>query len=93
LADGVVLAAAALIDHPRLLPPTSRLELTIELVFADRDTLRRHVQERLNADVLELSVLEIDYVREITRVAVRCVDRPRIVSLLAEAGHEPARAC
>jgi hypothetical protein len=73
----LAVAAAAVIDHPRLLPATRRTELVLELVFADDDALRRHVEERLDAEVSELSVVEIDYVREITHVAVRFVPRPR----------------
>ena len=71
----ISVTAAAVIDHPRLLRSTRRTELVLEVVFADEDALRRHVEERLNADVAELAVLEIDYVREITRVAARYVPR------------------
>jgi len=74
---GVAVMAAAVIDHPRLLRTTRRTELVLELVFADHDALRRHVEERLDADVTELMVLELDYVREITRVAVRYAPRSR----------------
>jgi hypothetical protein len=76
LLSAVALAAAAVIDHPRLLRPTRRLEVTLETIPADEDGLRRHLQERLNAHVIECSVLEIDYVREITRVSVRCAVAP-----------------
>ena len=69
----VALLAAWVIDHPRLSEPTRRLEVMLELVFADEDTLRRHLEERLAASVRQLSVLEIDYVRETTRAEVRYV--------------------
>jgi hypothetical protein len=78
----IALAAAMVIDHPRLLRSTKRTELVLEVVFADEDALRRHVEERLNADVAELTVLELDYVREITRVAARYVPRPRLAGPL-----------
>jgi len=68
---GVALLAAWAIDHPRVARPTSRLEVTLELVFSDRDALRRHLEERLNAQVHDVRVLEIDYVRETTRADVR----------------------
>jgi hypothetical protein len=74
---GVALLATLVIDHPRLSPPTRRLEVTLELVFADQEALRRHLEERLNAQVTEAWVLEIDYVRETTRAAVRYVAGPR----------------
>jgi hypothetical protein len=71
----VALAAVALLDHPRLLRATRRMEVTLELVFADHDALLRHLRERLNVDVLDVRVIEIDYVREVTRVELRCADR------------------
>lgn len=73
----VALIAAWAIDHPRLSKPTRRVEVTLELVFSDDDALRRHLEERLNASIRELSVLEIDYVRETTRVEVRYIPVPR----------------
>jgi hypothetical protein len=76
LLSAVALAAAAVIDHPRLLSPTRQLEVTLETIPADEDGLRRHLQERLNARVVECRVLELDYVRETTRVAVRCAVAP-----------------
>jgi hypothetical protein len=82
----VAVGAAAAIDHPRLVRPSRRTELVLEVVFADEDALRRHVEERLDADVSELSVLELDYVRDITRVAVRYAPRPPAAPR-EEAGH------
>jgi hypothetical protein len=72
---GVLAAAAVLaawgIDHPRVSRPTRRLEVTLDSVFTDRAALRRHLEESLEGRVLEAWVLEIDYVRETTRAAVR----------------------
>jgi hypothetical protein len=79
----IAVGAAAVVDHPRLLRATKRTELVLEVVFADEDALRRHVEERLNADVVELSVLELDYVRETTRVAARHVPRARLAPAAA----------
>jgi len=76
LLSAVALAGATVIDHPRLLRPTRHLEVTLETIPADQDTLRRHLEERLNAHVTECNVLEIDYVRETTRVSVRCATTP-----------------
>jgi Domain of unknown function (DUF4956) len=73
----IALAAAWVVDHPRFNRPTSRLEVTLELVFSDPEALRRHLEERLNARVTEASVLEIDYVRETTRAVVQYVAGPR----------------
>ena len=67
----VALLAAWAIDHPRISRPSRRLEVTLERVFEDDDALRAHLRERLRAPVLDLTVLEIDYVRETMRLEVR----------------------
>jgi hypothetical protein len=81
--SALALAAAAVIDHPRLLSQTRHLQVTLETIPSDADALRRHLEERLNARVTECQVLEIDYVRETTRVSVRCSDNPLTPSTAA----------
>jgi hypothetical protein len=71
----VALAAAWVLDHPRVSRPAPRVELLLELVFADDEALRRHLEERLAARVVDVSVSEIDYVRETTRACVSYVPR------------------
>lgn len=70
----LVLVAPALVDHPRALRDNRRIELTLELVVSDPAELLRIVEQRLNARVIALEVLDLDYVREITRVQVHVVD-------------------
>lgn len=73
----VAVAAAAVIDHPRLgHRAVRRTDVTLELVFGDQESLRRHLEERLDATVTDVRVVEIDYVRETTRAAVRFVPHP-----------------
>jgi hypothetical protein len=74
--SALAVAAAAVIDHPRLLRRTHALEVTLETIPLGDEALRRHLEERLGARVTECRVLEIDYVRETTRVAVRCLGAP-----------------
>jgi hypothetical protein len=76
LSAAVVLVAWA-VDHPRLSRPTRRLEVTLELVFNDQQALQRHLEERLNARIVDVWILEVDYVRETTRAAVRYIPQPR----------------
>jgi hypothetical protein len=70
--DAVALGAVALLDHPRVSRPSQAVTVTLELVFADLDELRRHLEERLALDVLDVRLVEVDYVRETTRVELRC---------------------
>jgi uncharacterized membrane protein YiaA len=71
----LVLAAPAIIDQPGLLRVSRRLEITLERTITDPLELRRAVEERLGARVVALEVLDLDYVREVTRVEVHVVDR------------------
>jgi hypothetical protein len=73
---GVALLAAWVVDHPRLSAPARRLQVTLDRVVADREELRRQLEERLRAKVTDVAVLELDYVRETTRVDVRYTASP-----------------
>jgi uncharacterized protein DUF4956 len=71
LLSAVALLAAWAIDHPRLNRPTRRLEITLDRAIGDEAALRAHLRERLCAPVLDVTVRELDYVRETMRVEVR----------------------
>lgn len=92
----LALATALVVDHPRLLRPARTLEITLESVLVDSAPLRAHLEERLAAEVVDAAVLEVDYVREITRVRVTCRDRaprpPTAHELVARNGHVGAGA-
>ena len=65
-----MLLVAWAIDHPRISRPTRRLDVTLERVFSDDAALREHLRERLRAPVIEVTVREVDYVRETMRLEV-----------------------
>jgi len=67
----VALLAAWAIDHPRLNAPSRRMLVTLEQVFADSEALRAQLELRLGARILDVTVLEVDYVRETTHADVR----------------------
>src|SRR5918997_6471338 len=83
--SALAVAAAGVVDHPRLLRRAHALEVTLETIPPGDDALRRELNARLGAPVADCRVLEIDYVRETVRVAVRC-DAP----LPAATGREVA---
>lgn len=72
----LVLAAPAIVDHPRMLRDNHRAEVTLESAIEDHERLRDVVERRLGRRVIALDILDLDYVRETTRVAVRVLDRP-----------------
>jgi Domain of unknown function (DUF4956) len=71
LLAAIALLVAWAIDHPRMSRPSRRLEVTLERVFSEDEALCGHLRERLRAPVLDVTVLEIDYVRETMRLEVR----------------------
>lgn len=74
LLAGFALLVAWAIDHPRISRPTRRLDVTLERVFSDDAALREHLRERLRAPVIDVTVREVDYVRETMRLEVTLGD-------------------
>ena len=69
----VALLATWAVDHPQ---PQRRMLVTLEQGFSDGEALRRHLETRLGARVLDVIVLEVDYVRETTHADVRYTTVP-----------------
>jgi hypothetical protein len=69
--SSALLIAVYLADHPALHPTVHTARLTLARAYPDSPELRRAAEERLGGPVVELKVLEIDDVRDTTRVAVR----------------------
>ena len=78
LLDAVVLVALYLIDHPALYRRTARTRVTLDTVISDRTALRAELEALLGAEVVEATVVEVDYVREIMRVNVRSLQPPGV---------------
>lgn len=76
LLDAALLLALFLVDHPSLHRTTARQRVTLDVVVTDPAALRAELQRRLGADIVEVSIAEVDYVREIMRVNVRTL-QPR----------------
>lgn len=69
--DGLLLAGLFLVDHPALYRRTARQRVTLDEIVTGDIALRAAIERRLGVEVVEISVEETDYVREITRVTVR----------------------
>ncbi len=69
--DGVVLIGLFLVDHPSLYRRTARQRVTLDEVVTGDVALRAVLERRLGVEVVDVSVEETDYVREVTRVSVR----------------------
>lgn len=71
--DVTILLALFLVDHPSLYQRTARQRVTLDEVVTGRAELRAAIERRLGIEVVDLTVEEVDFVREVTRVSVRYV--------------------
>ena len=69
--DALVLSALFLVDHPTLYRRTARQRVTLDEVVTGEAALRAAIERRLGVEVVEVTVEETDFVREVTRVTVR----------------------
>jgi Domain of unknown function (DUF4956) len=69
--DGLILVALFLVDHPTLYRRTARQRVTLDEVVTGEAALRAAIERHLGVEVVEVTVEETDYVREVTRVSVR----------------------
>jgi hypothetical protein len=69
--SALLLLVLFLVDHPTLYRRTARQEVTLDTVIADPARLRAELEERLGVEIVEVTVREVDYVRDMTRVTVR----------------------
>lgn len=70
----LLLVVSACVDQSGLLRATRPLEVMFDEALTDVAELRRRLEQRLGAEVVELDIREVDYVRETTRLAVRLSD-------------------
>lgn len=69
--DIVLLVAIWLTDESRSTQPTRIMRVTLDRVVTETEAITALVRERLSVEPLSVSVDEVDYVRETTRVSVR----------------------
>jgi len=69
--NALVLLTLTFVDHPSLYRRTARPRVVLDTVVASPDALRAELERRLGVEVVEVTVEEVDFVREITRVTVR----------------------
>jgi hypothetical protein len=72
--DAIVLVPVLAAGHPRMGRAPQRRQITLDCVHTDDAALRADVEHRLGVRVVDLNVVEIDYVREVTVLTIRFVD-------------------
>jgi len=78
LLDAVVLLTLFLVDHPAIHRRTARTRITLDSVLTEPVALRAELERLLGVEVVEATVVEVDYVREIMRVNVRSEQPPGV---------------
>jgi hypothetical protein len=76
LLNAIVLGALAVSDHPLFGQVPKSREIVLDCIHDNDTSLRADLEHRLGVRVVDLSVLECDYVREVTRVSIRYVGEP-----------------
>lgn len=76
--SAIVLAGLWLIDHPGLYRRTARQRVTLDEVVTGDAELRAALERRLGVEVVDVTVEETDFVREVTRVSVRYLQAPGV---------------
>lgn len=66
-----LLLAVYFADHPALHPTLHTARVTLDRAYPDSDGLREAVAAKIGGEVVDLRVLDLDAVRDTTRVAVR----------------------
>jgi len=67
----VLLVAIWLTDESRVTRPTRIMRITLDRALTDSDAVTAAVRERTSLDPVGLTVDEVDFVRDTTRVRVR----------------------
>jgi hypothetical protein len=69
--DLVLIAAIWVTDESRSVRPTRVMRLTLDDAFTDVDGVTLELRRRLSVEPLSVTIEEVDFVRETTRVSVR----------------------
>lgn len=69
--SAAVLLCLFFVDHPSLYRRTLRQAVTLDTIHTDPSALRAELERRLGVEIVDVTVQEIDYVRESMRLVVR----------------------
>ncbi len=89
--SAVLLLVIYVADHPRLLARTRRAVVTLDAVHSDPAALRADLARRLG-EPLNWTVMEVDFVRDLTVVDVRYREPEQGAGARRAAPAEPARS-
>jgi hypothetical protein len=79
--DAIVLAGVLIADHPGRGPSPQRRDITLDCIHTDDAALRADLAHRLGVRIIDFTIIEIDYVRDVTRLQIRFLDSGRTADL------------
>lgn len=68
LLNAILVATTGAMDRPTFVEGVERRQVTLDAVYPDEDSVRAALASRINSEVVGVSISEIDYVRETTRL-------------------------
>jgi Domain of unknown function (DUF4956) len=77
LLNAILVATTAAMDRPTFVEGTERRRVTLDAVYRDDDSVRKALGQRIDSRVVNVSISEIDYVRETTELTALIASRPR----------------
>ena len=83
--DLLILATIWVIDHPSLHTSLGRRRVVLDTIETDPFAIRARLADAFGLEITEVSINDVDYVRETTRVTIRFVDQGPLPSV-PEAG-------
>jgi hypothetical protein len=73
----IILVSVYFLDNPVFHTGLRRRRITLDRIETDAEALRNQLAVEQGLEIVDLSISEIDYVRESTEVSLRFVDRTR----------------
>ena len=76
LLNAVLVATTLAMDRPTFVEGTERRQVTLDAVYPDDESVQAALSSRIRAKVIDISISEVDYVRETTRLTALIAAAP-----------------
>lgn len=73
--NAVAVLAVYVMDHPALQRNAGRRRITLDTIHDDEAALKADLERRLHVEILDYTILRVDYVMEVTELDVQYADR------------------
>jgi hypothetical protein len=73
--SGLVVVAVFAFDHPHVQTAVVQRDIVLDTVHNDAKALEDELRERFGLAIVDLRIVEVDYVRETTTVVLHYLDR------------------